>query len=136
MTKDDPVNIGIFKLVGRDFTSEGSRGSGEAVLGRDLGWGLELGLNVEEVDCWGCYDDLCLCIRIYRGAVYEGAIPVVPSSLALLSCSTKESIILIDPFILKFPLTLSDAHASCFMDLPNKEFPGCHFVYICRVCRI
>ena len=58
MTKDDPVDIGIFELVGRDFTSKCSRGGGEAVLGRDLGWGLELGLNVEEVDRgWG-YDDL------------------------------------------------------------------------------
>lgn len=58
MTKDDPVNIGIFELVWRDFTCEGSRGGGEAVLGRDLGWGLELGLDVEEVDRgWG-YDDL------------------------------------------------------------------------------
>jgi len=58
MTKDDPVDIGIFELVGRDFTSEGSRCGGEAVLGRHLGWGLELGLDVEEVDGgWG-YDDL------------------------------------------------------------------------------
>ncbi len=58
MTKNDPVDIGIFELVGRDFTSEGSRGGGEAVLGRDLGWGLELGLDVEEVDRGRGYDDL------------------------------------------------------------------------------
>jgi hypothetical protein len=33
MTKDDPMDIGIFKLVGRDFTSECSRCGCEAVLG-------------------------------------------------------------------------------------------------------
>ena len=47
MTKDDPVDLSIFELVGGDFSSESSRGGGEAVLGRDLGWGLELVLNVE-----------------------------------------------------------------------------------------
>ena len=47
MTEDDPVNIGVFKLVGGDFTSESSRGGCEAVLGGNLGWGLELFLDVE-----------------------------------------------------------------------------------------
>jgi hypothetical protein len=58
MTKDNPMDIGIFKLVGRDFTSECSRGGGEAVLGRNLGRCLQLGLDVEEVDCRWSYDDL------------------------------------------------------------------------------
>lgn len=42
-----------------------------------------------------------------RGLLWNVGIvntPVFPSSLALLSCSTNESIILTDPFILKFPL--------------------------------
>ena len=52
------MDLGIFELVGRDFTSESSRGSCEAVLGGNLGWGLELLLDVEKVDCWGSYYDL------------------------------------------------------------------------------
>ena len=36
VTENDPVHIGIFKLVGGDFTREGTGGLGEAVLSGNL----------------------------------------------------------------------------------------------------
>jgi hypothetical protein len=46
VTKDDPVDIGVLELVGRDLTGESTGCLGEAVLGRDLGRLLEGRLDV------------------------------------------------------------------------------------------
>jgi hypothetical protein len=58
VTEDDPVDLSVLELVGGDFTSEGSRGGSEAVLGRDLGRSLQSGLDVEKVDGRGSNNDL------------------------------------------------------------------------------
>jgi hypothetical protein len=49
VTENDPVDIGVLELVGRDLSGESTRCFSEAVLGRYLGRCLELGLNVQEV---------------------------------------------------------------------------------------
>jgi hypothetical protein len=63
MPEDDPVDVGVFELVRRDFTSEGTGGVGEAILSGDLGWRGELFLDGEEVEGWWGYYDFCWAKR-------------------------------------------------------------------------
>lgn len=58
VTENDPVDVGVFELVGRDFTSEGARGLGVAVLRRDLDGLFEGGLDLEKVERGRGDDDL------------------------------------------------------------------------------
>lgn len=59
MTEDDPFDLSVDELRGRDFTRVCARVSGVAVLSGDLGRGAEGVLDLEEVDRGRGNDDLC-----------------------------------------------------------------------------
>ena len=58
MTKEGPCDITIFKLVDGDLAGEGSIGLVEDILGRNLDARLEVLTGEEEIECWGCDDNL------------------------------------------------------------------------------
>lgn len=57
MAQESPGDVGIFKLVDRDFTGEGAVGLVEDVLGGDFEAGLEVFAGEEEVEGWWGDDD-------------------------------------------------------------------------------
>jgi hypothetical protein len=53
-----PGDVAVFELVDRDLAGEGSVGLVEDILGRNLDARLEVLAGEEEVESWGCDDDL------------------------------------------------------------------------------
>jgi hypothetical protein len=58
VTKDGPGDTAVLELFGRDLTGEGTVGLVEDVLRRDLEALAEMLACEEEVEGWGCDNDL------------------------------------------------------------------------------
>jgi hypothetical protein len=67
VTEDDPVNIGVFELLWRDFSGKGTFELGVGVLGGNLDRLLDGFLDLQQVDGRRGNDDLCdlsLCFEM------------------------------------------------------------------------
>jgi hypothetical protein len=59
VTEEGPGDIAVFELVDGDLAGESSVGLVEDVLGCNLDAWSEMLTGKEEVESWGCNDDLC-----------------------------------------------------------------------------
>jgi hypothetical protein len=63
VSEDDPVDVGVLELGGRDLAGECSRVFSVAVLGRDLHGGVEVLLDAKEVERRRGNDNLCRIVN-------------------------------------------------------------------------
>jgi hypothetical protein len=60
VSQDRPCDAAVLELVDRDLACEGAVGLVEDVLRRDFEAFAEVLAGEEEVEGWGCNDDLCM----------------------------------------------------------------------------